>query len=443
MCDLIRYLLFFVILSFGLISLVQYSVNDTFGSSSVDEFKSGSQYGILNNTYLRIEMITSDLEFPTGMAFLGPDDILVLEKNDGTVKRIVNGEILKDPLLDVNVGNDGEKGMLGIAIAKDKRNNEASLPTITYVFLYFTETKNKDGEDVSDGTDPLGNRLYRYELEGNKLVHPILLLDVPAKSYLFHNGGNILIGPDNNLYFGVGDFDTAETTTENIQNGTNPDGTSGILRLTLDGDPVGNGVIGNSFPLNLYYAYGIRNSFGMDFDPLTGKLWASENGESVGDEINLVEPGFNSGWRSIQGIWVGNEGENAPEIPLADYNKLNLVNFGGKGKYSDPELTWHDNVGLTALKFLDSDKLGEQYENDMFVGDFNNGNLFHFDLNEVRTELSLKGTLKDKVVDKLDELEGNVLGQIFGGISDIEVGQDGYLYIISIGQGKIFRIGPA
>ena len=50
-----------------------------------------------------------------------------------------------------------------------------------------------------------------------------------------------------------------------------------------------------------YYAYGIRNSFGMDFDPVTGNLWDTENGPSYGDEINLVEPGFNSGWQVVQG----------------------------------------------------------------------------------------------------------------------------------------------
>ena len=55
--------------------------------------------------------------------------------------------------------------------------------------------------------------------------------------------------------------------------------------------------------ISKYYAYGIRNSFGLDFDPITGKLWDTENGPTFGDEINLVEPGFNSGWNKIQGIW--------------------------------------------------------------------------------------------------------------------------------------------
>ena len=82
----------------------------------------------------------------------------------------------------------------------------------------------------------------------------------------------------------------------NNKTGREPDGTGGILRLTLDGRPVNANVFDAKYPLNLYYAYGIRQNFGMDFDPLTGKLWDTENGANWGDEINLVEPGFNSGW---------------------------------------------------------------------------------------------------------------------------------------------------
>jgi len=66
-----------------------------------------------------------------------------------------------------------------------------------------------------------------------------------------------------------------------------PDGTGGILRVTQDGKTVGSGIIGSSDPLNKYLAYGVRNSFGLDFDPVTKKLWDTENGPSSNDEINL------------------------------------------------------------------------------------------------------------------------------------------------------------
>jgi glucose/arabinose dehydrogenase len=116
-----------------------------------------------------------------------------------------------------------------------------------------------------------------------------------------------MIGTDNNLYIPVGDVDGShkepefETETQNYPDGAEPDGRSGILRITLDGEPVpsGSSIIGDEIPLNLYYAYGIRNSFGIDFDPMTGNLWDTENGPGYGDEINLVEPGFNSGWVQV------------------------------------------------------------------------------------------------------------------------------------------------
>ena len=87
------------------------------------------------------------------------------------------------------------------------------------------------------------------------------------------------------------------TKSQNIKNGTSADGRGGILRVTYNGTPVGKGILGNTFPLDLYYAYGIRNSFGIGFDPVTGRLWDTENGPGFGDEINFVPPGFNSGWK--------------------------------------------------------------------------------------------------------------------------------------------------
>src|SRR5919198_755599 len=230
----------------------------------------------INDPNLKVEVVFKDLKKPTSMTFLGPNDILVLEKDIGTVQRIINGKMLAEPLLDVNVANANERGLLGIAVAKHTNGP-------TYVFLYYTEAK-VDGEDdcpkVSycvPGHDPLGNRLYRYELVDNKLVNPKLLLDLPAVPGPGHNGGRILIGPDNNVYFTIGDVGH-KGKTQNFINGPDPDGTSGILRVTQDGKPVGNGILGNKYPLNLYYAYGIRNSFGIDFDPITKKLWDTENG---------------------------------------------------------------------------------------------------------------------------------------------------------------------
>jgi aldose sugar dehydrogenase len=127
-----------------------------------------------------------------------------------------------------------------------------------------------------------------------------------------------------------------------------------------------------------------------------------------------------------------------------NFNPNDLVDFEGKGKYSDPEFAWLQSVGPTALKFLTS-KLGTQYVNDMFVGDVHFGNIYHFDLTEDRTELILGGLPADKVADSDSELEstdGIIFAKGFGGITDLEAGLDGYLYVVSIGRGAIYRIAP-
>ncbi|MBV9175753.1 MAG: PQQ-dependent sugar dehydrogenase [Nitrososphaeraceae archaeon] len=402
----------------------------------------------IKDPHLKVEEVAHGLQLPTSMVFLGPNDILVLEKDKGTVQRIVNGKMLQQPLAHVDVANYMERGLLGIAIAKDNGH--------TYVFLSFTESGGgKTGDDVIEGTPPLGNILYRYELvndtSGNpKLLPDLLLLLLPATPGPFHNGGKIVIGPDKNIYYVIGEVSfpsrtvispssTHRTKAQNFENGTEPDGTSGILRVTQNGTAVGHGILGSDYPLNLYYAYGIRNSFGMDFDPVTGNLWDTENGQRNADEINLVEPGFNSGWRAVQGMWNQKDLVYAGNLTTKPNN---LVDFAGKGKYRSPEFIWNIPVGPTAIKFLNSAKLGKQYENDMFVGDFNNGRIYNFKLNKDRTGLILKGVLADKVAKSDKDLKDVIFGEGFGGITDLEVGPDGYLYVVSIGQGKIYRIVP-
>ena len=397
-----------------------------------------------NDPNLMIERVFKGINGSTNMAFLGTNDILVLEKVSGKVQRIVNGNMQEKPLIDLN--SYEQDGLVGIATAKNQNGS-------TYVFVYFNEAPIKYGADVDNreeaervnrtlGFDREGDRLYRYELMGDKLVNPKLLFDLPVPKPNVHlggqhRGGEVIVGPEGAVYFVVGDLDGAKykekTRAQNFRDGTEPDGRAGILRVHQDGTPVGKGILGDTYPLNLYYAYGIRNSFGMDFDPVTGKLWDTENGPDYGDEINLVEPGFNSGAGMLEG-------------PSTDTDKIeNLVDFAGKGKYSDPEFSWGKEgvpftVGPTAIKFLDSDKLGRQYEEDMFVSDFNNGNIYHFDLNEDRTQIILNGALKDKVADKPEELESIIFARGFNGITDLQVGPDGYLYVLS--NGEIFRIVP-
>ena len=398
----------------------------------------------ITDSSLKSQLITQGLKAPSAMAFIGPNDILVTEKNTGNVQRITNGNISEQPLLHVDATKKDERGLLGMATSI---NNESKK---TFVFLYFTEAQLNDAG--SPTPDPLGNRVYRYELVDNKLVNQKLLLDLPALPGPRHNAGKMAIGPDNNLYVSIGDVDGSfkgigtETKAQNYEDGPAPDGRAGILRITQNGLPVGEGILGNTPVLNLYYAYGIKNSFGFDFDPITGKMWDTENGPTFGDEINVVEPGFNSGWVKVQGIWKMDVDplEEPEKGEIATNGSLDLVDFGGKGRYSSPEFTWSNTVGPTALRFFSSDKLGEKYKNDIFVGDIKYGNIYHFKLNKDRTGFILNGALADKVASGEDGTEQIEFAEGFGGITDLEIGPDGYLYVLIYDSedGRIYRISP-
>jgi aldose sugar dehydrogenase len=390
----------------------------------------------------KAELVFQGLDFPTSMAFLKTNDILVSEKENGTIQRITNGKISERPFFDVPVASNGERGLLGIVVDEGKRGDKNQM----YIFLYYTESAtDNDGDDIAKQEEPLGNRIYRYEFKNGELKDGKLLLDLPAdlptgqtpNPSPFHNGGKVKVGPDKNIYAVVGDLNSRRTQGQNIHDGPEPDGTSIIYRITEGGEAAEGNPFEDIEGFDKYYAYGIRNSFGMDFDPLTGNLWDTENGPDYGDEINLVEPGFNSGALRIYGMST-----------KEDFDPNFLVDFDGLGKYSDPEFVWEMPIGVTALQFLDSDKYGEDYENDMFVGDINNGNIYHFELNDERDGLSLHNELEDKIAGTPGELDNVIFAYGFGGITDMEVGPDGYMYILTIDRlqaddgGSIYRIIP-
>src|ERR1043166_298180 len=409
---------------------------------------------------LRAEVAFRGLRYPTSMAFLGPNDILITEKDAGTVRRIVNGTELQQALVDVNVATYAHRGMLGIAITPihgaalsnhgNANDHHHDKTTTAYVFLYYTQAQTHTGDDITAGKQPLGNRLYRYELNNNRLLNPKLLLELPATPGAIGNGGKVVIGSDNNVYVTIGNvgINGHNTKAQNVQNSSEPDGTSGILRVNQDGQPILPGILGNKFPLNLYYSYGMWNSFGLAFDPVTGILWDTQVGLPFGDEINLVGPGFNSGYNKIDGIWLRgyniDQTEKQHVVPPLPPN--NLVNFGGKGKYHPPQFTWFRKVVPTGITFLNSNKIGNLYENDMFVADALNGNIYHFKLNAQRTGLLLpKGPLADRVANSSDSLDQIIFGKGFGAITDLKVSPyDGNLYVLTFDQtqGTIYRIVP-
>jgi glucose/arabinose dehydrogenase len=388
---------------------------------------------------LRIELFTDGLAKPTSMTFVDNDTILVLEKDTGTVRVVNNGTLEKDPVLSVRVDAKAERGLLGIDILK---RNIGQTKIDDYVFIYFTEDTNKN-----TGEESVRNRIYRYNWNGTNLFNPVLLLDLPGEPGPYHNGGKIKIGPDQQLYVVIGDLTSPSTILQNhvIDRDATPNNTSVILRINpVDGRPSSSNPFQNQAQNNLvrlpnldyYYAYGIRNSFGISFDPITGNLWDTENGEGKFDEINLVKPGFNSGWYKIMG----------PVSRNKNFSENDLVMLNNS-YYSDPKFSWFKPIGVTDLEFYNSTTLGAKFSNNIFIGDINAGDLYFFKIDDNRSgvridPLTLGHTdLSDSVADLQDDLSPVLFARGFSGrITDVETGPDGYLYILTYSDGRMYRI---
>ena len=373
---------------------------------------------VVRDGTLTVTPVVSGLNSPTNIAFIGSNDILILQKNDGRVLRAISGVLQSDSVLDLNVDNASERGLLGIAL-------HPNFPATPSVYLYVTESAA--GADSSGA--PLANRVYRYTWNGNALVSPGLILSLPVTPGPNHNGGVITFGPDGKLYVVIGDLNH-NGQLQNIGSGPAPDDTSVILRINDDGSiPEDNPFFAQGGNLAKYYAYGIRNSFGLAFDPITSKLWMTENGPEAYDEINLVEPRFNSGWKQIMG----------PASRTVN-GTANLVQFPGS-HYDDPKFSWFRTVGPTGIAFLGSTALGAGYQFNVFVGDINNGNLYRFRPNAARNGFIFDGAgLADLVADNSAELDELILGTGFNGITDVTTGPDGRLYVVSFGDGTVYAI---
>jgi glucose/arabinose dehydrogenase/plastocyanin len=381
----------------------------------------GEIYG--NDTRVKIETVYDGLKDPTAVAFLGPNDMLVPQMANNSIMRIVNGQMLDEPVLDLgdNVKFVGGSCICDIAILHNDNGT-----SYAFVYYFLAEVTGEDGtkKDV--------NSLYRYDITDGKFTNPKLIFEIPTFPRAEHNGGKLMVGPDNNIYLTVGEIFHYKTQAQNVKNGSLPDGSGGILRFTPNGDAVDGGLLGDTAPLDKYYAYGIRNSFGLDYDPITGNIWMTDNGPDSHDELNIVNPGFNGGWSKIMGL----------SSLMEAFNLTDLEYFNGTGKYYDPVFEWFEAIGVTDLVFVPSDKLGKEYEGNLFVGESNSGYLYRFLLNQSRTGLLLNGSLSDEVASTNIEKLETAFAKINGRIVDLEIGPDGLLYIVSLSNGKIMRLEP-
>ncbi|MEE8132033.1 MAG: PQQ-dependent sugar dehydrogenase [Nitrososphaerales archaeon] len=346
---------------------------------------------LIDEDYM-IRKFVSDLVMPTTIAFVSNNDILVLQKNDGKVMLVRDGILQKEPVLDLKVSNNSERGLLGIVAIGST------------VYLYLTESDR-------DGGTPLGNRIYKFHWNSNSLIEQVLIKDLPVTPGPNHDGGAMVTGLNGEVFAVIGDLNR-----------------KGPLQNFASGSVDDTGVIVQLMPQEKYYAMGIRNSFGLAVDPVTGNLWDTENGPDRWDEINLVPDGFNSGWRVIMGPATESDLEKLPEFQ-------HFV-------YSNPEFSWERVVAPTALSFINSEPF-KKYQNSLFVGDCNNGILYNFSLNEERNGFVFNNPiLRDSVANEGDSIEELVFGLGFGCITDIDVGPDGYLYLTSLEHGTIYQIQP-
>ena len=331
----------------------------------------GAQPAVAGVTFSADPIVTG-LDAPIAFTFAPNGRIFYVEKTTGEI-RIYNPATDHDALFYAMPGvvGDGERGMLGIAL-------HPAYPSRPFVYVYATR--------MTDGSRK--NQILRLTNASGNGRDRRTIFSTPASSVPYHNGGRIAFGPDNELYAIVGDAHAAA----NAQDLSDPRGK--ILRMT----PLGKRPSDNPLPRSKVFAYGIRNSFGFAFDPVTDELWETENGPSCNDELNHIAiGGRNYGW--------------GPRQECGSLPAPRDTNNSGPRPRIQPELWYEEPVAVTGVTFCDGCGLTGS-EGDLFLGDNNFGQIRRIPLDAGRDTVDGIGSI---VFDG-----GNVLS--------LETGPDGGIY---------------
>ena len=342
----------------------------------------------------KIEKFVSGLNLPLTMEFLDDENLLVLEKNTGRVMHISNGVLQETPVLDLPVNSFGTKGLLGITSLNDD------------IYLFFTEAEEDHGK-------ALGNRIYKYHWNGEHLVQPQLIKEIQLDGLdrPQHQGGPMVTSKEGKIFAVTGD-NNQEDFNQNFFDQKRDD--AGTIIILEEEEP---------------FAIGIRNSFGIDIDPFSGNLWITENGPEIHDEINLVTQNSNNGWKKLMG-------PNSQNIDFSESEKFGFF-------YNEPKFSFESPIAITALSFVDSE-IFPQYSDSILVGDFHTGNIYRFVLDSSRNNFIFDDTfLQDDVLNMGESPKNLIIATNFKGVGDIEVSPDGFIYIVSMGDGTIYRLIPS
>ena len=312
------------------------------------------------------EVVARKLNIPWSIDWT-PDWTALFTERGGDLRIIQDGILLPDPIFSVDVDDEAEGGLLGIAVDPDFEENH-------YIYLY--QTYESDGATL--------NKVVRYTLANMTVSEDLVLIDgIPGAPY--HDGGRIQFGPDGNLYITTGDAGRPPLAQDLGSLAGK------ILRLTRDGTIPQD----NPFDNSAVWSWGHRNPQGMDWDG-SGNLIATEHGPSgelgeAHDEINLILPGANYGWPET----VGDESMAGMQDPL--------LHTGNE--------TW----APSGSEFYDGDMIPG------WTGKYFVANLRGEHLRMVDLDLSNNGTPSH---------EGLFEGQ-FGRLRDVQTGPDGFLYLLT------------